>query len=450
MKKKSMTALLCAAMAVSMLGGCGSNEKDSGQMTDINQGGDVEGNNAKEENEEENPLTVWCWDSKFNIYAMEEASILYQAEHPEFTMNIVETSWDDIQSALITAAGDGAMEILPDIILIQDNAFQKNVISFPEIFMDLTDSGIDFSQFGQAKTLYSVIDGKNYGVPFDNGAAIACYRTDILKEAGLTLDDFTDINWEEYLEMGKIVLEKTGRPLLSCQSGEPDVIMMMLQSCGVSIFDDDGNPQIVGNEALEKAMEIYQQMIEAGVCKLVNSWDEYVQTLTAGTAAGTINGCWIMASIQSAEDQSGKWGLTNIPRLAGIDGATNYSNNGGASWAITANCRNPELAEDFLKSTFAGSVEFYETILQSTGALAAYLPAGDSNVYKKPSEFYGGDTVFQKITEYAGKCPRNNTGVYYYEGRDAVAMAVRNVIGGSDIGSELELVQNTLERLMEQ
>ena len=342
MKKKFMTALLCAAMAVSMLGGCGSNEKDSGQMTDINQGGDVEGNNAKEENEEENPLTVWCWDSKFNIYAMEEASIVYQAEHPEFTMNIVETSWDDIQSALITAAGDGAMEILPDIILIQDNAFQKNVISFPEIFMDLTDSGIDFSQFGQAKTLYSVIDGKNYGVPFDNGAAIACYRTDILKEAGLTLDDFTDINWEEYLEMGKIVLEKTGRPLLSCQSGEPDVIMMMLQSCGVSIFDDDGNPQIVGNEALEKAMEIYQQMIEAGVCKLVNSWDEYVQTLTAGTAAGTINGCWIMASIQSAEDQSGKWGLTNIPRLAGIDGATNYSNNGGASWAITANCRNPE------------------------------------------------------------------------------------------------------------
>lgn len=228
MKKKFMTALLCAAMAVSMLVGCGSNEKGSGQMTDINQGGDVEGNNAEEENEEENPLTVWCWDSKFNIYAMEEASILYQAEHPEFTMNIVETSWDDIQSALITAAEDGAMEILPDIILIQDNAFQKNVISFPEIFMDLTDSGIDFSQFGQAKTLYSVIDGKNYGVPFDNGAAIACYRTDILKEAGLTLDDFTDITWDEYLEMGKIVLEKTGRPLLSCQSGEPDVIMMML------------------------------------------------------------------------------------------------------------------------------------------------------------------------------------------------------------------------------
>ena len=39
MKKKFMTALLCAAMAVSMLGGCGSNEKDSGQMTDINQTG---------------------------------------------------------------------------------------------------------------------------------------------------------------------------------------------------------------------------------------------------------------------------------------------------------------------------------------------------------------------------------------------------------------------------
>lgn len=461
MKKKFITALLCAAMTASMLAGCGNSGGGNNQETDANQGEDANagddanadadaGEDAEGASGDENTLTVWCWDPKFNIYAMEEAGKVYQADHPEFNVNVVETPWDDIQKKLTTAATGGALDTLPDIMLVQDNAFQKNVISFPEAFTDLTDSGIDFSQFGEAKTAYSVIDGKNYGVPFDNGAVVACYRTDILEEAGFTLDDFTDITWDEYLEKGKVVLEKTGKPLLSCQSTESDVIMMMLQSCGASLFDDEGKPAMVGNESLKKVMETYQQLVETGVCKLVNSWDEYVQTLTTETVAGTINGCWIMASIQSAEDQSGKWGLTNMPSLVGVEGATNYSNNGGSSWAITSNCKNVELAEDFLKSTFAGSVELYEAILPSSGALATYLPAGDSEVYAEPSEFYGGDAVFKKITEYASKCPSNNTGVYYYEGRDAIATAIQNVVGGSDIDAELEIAQSTVEGLMEQ
>ncbi len=469
MKKKFITALLCAAMTASMLAGCGNSGGGNDQKADSNQGEDANagddanadagddadadadaGDDAAGASGDENTLTVWCWDPKFNIYAMEEAGKVYQADHPEFNVNVVETPWDDVQKKLTTAATGGAMDTLPDIMLVQDNAFQKNVISFPEAFTDLTDSGIDFTQFGEAKTAYSVVDGKNYGVPFDNGAVVACYRTDILQEAGFTLDDFTDITWDEYLEKGKVVLEKTGKPLLSCQSTESDVIMMMLQSCGASLFDDEGKPAMVGNESLKKVMETYQQLVETGVCKLVNSWDEYVQTLTTETVAGTINGCWIMASIQSAEDQSGKWGLTNMPSLVGVEGATNYSNNGGSSWAITSNCKNVELAKDFLKSTFAGSVELYETILPSSGALATYLPAGDSAVYAEPSEFYGGDAVFKKITEYASKCPSNNTGVYYYEGRDAIATAIQNVVGGSDIDAELEIAQSTVEGLMDQ
>ena len=289
------------------------------------------------------------------------------------------------------------------------------------------------------------MDGKNYGVPFDNGAVIACYRTDVLAEAGYTVDDFTDITWDEYLEKGKDVLAKTGKPLLSCQAGESDVIMMMLQSCGASLFDDDGNPDIVGNDALKKVMETYSKLVEAGVLIEVNSWDEYVGTLTKGTVAGTVNGCWIMASIQTAEDQSGNWAITDMPKLVGVDGATNYSNNGGSSWAVTSNCKNLDLAKDFLASTFAGSVQLYENILPSSGALATYLPAGDSEVYAQPSEFFGGDAVFSKITEFAGKVPSNNTGVYYYEARDAVAVAIQNVVAGANIDDELQVAQETVE-----
>lgn len=424
MKKRALAALMAVTMVAGAMAG--------GAVTASAEEGD-------------NTLTVWCWDPAFNIYAMEEAGKIYQQDHPDFNLEVVETPWADVQTKLTTAATSNDLESLPDIILMQDNAFQKNTISFPDAFIPLTDSGIDFTQFAEAKTAYSVVDGVNYGVPFDNGTVVAAYRTDILEEAGFTIDDFTDITWDEYIEKGKTVLEKTGKPLLSCQAGESDVIMMMLQSAGASLFDEEGNPAMVDNEALKVVMETYKTLKETGVLTEVNDWDQYVSTLTGSTVAGTINGCWILASIQTAEDQSGKWQITNMPSLVGVDGATNYSNNGGSSWAVTAGCKNPELAYDFLKSTFAGSVELYETILPSSGALATYLPASESSVYAEPQEFFGGQAIYALITEFASKTPSNNTGVYYYEARDAVATAITNVVGGADIDSEIQTAQETVE-----
>lgn len=449
MKKKLLSALLCVAMTATMLAGCGNNSNTKTDDTKSEASDDGAGTDDAAASSDENTLTVWCWDPAFNMNAMEKAGEVYQKDHPDFELNVIETPWDDVQTKLTTAATSGNYDTLPDILLMQDNAFQKNVISYPEAFTDLTDSGIDFTQFAEGKTGYSVVDGKNYGVPFDNGAVIACYRTDILEQAGFTVDDFTDITWDEYLEKGKVVLEKTGKPLLSCQAGESDVIMMMLQSCGASLFDDEGKPAITGNDALKKVMETYSALVEAGVLVEVNDWDQYIGTLTGETVAGTINGCWIMASIQTAEDQSGKWAITNMPSLVDVDGATNYSNNGGSSWAITSNCKNLDLAKDFMAKTFAGSVELYENILPS-GALATYLPAGETDAYAEPSEFFGGEAVFAKITEFAGKVPANNTGVYYYEARDNVTTAIQTVVGGGDIDDALAEAQAQVEFLMEQ
>ena len=436
MKRKIGSILLTGVMILS-LAAC------SSTTTPQKNGGEKSGN-AKADNE----LTVWCWDPAFNVYAMEEAAKIYQKDHPNFTLNVVETPWVDVQTKLTTAATSGNVDTLPDIMLLQDNAFLKNVISYPDVFRNLTDSGIDFTQFAQAKTAYSVVEGKNYGVPFDNGAVVACYRTDILEEAGYTVNDFKDITWSQYQEMGEDILKKTGKPLLSCQAGESDVIMMMLQSAGGSLFDQDGNPSMIGNEKLKKVMETYAALVKSGVLIEVNDWDQYVGTLTNSTVGGTINGCWILASIQTAEDQSGKWALTNMPKLEGVDGATNYSNNGGSSWAVTKACKNPELAYDFLAKTFAGSTSFFETILPKSGALSTYLPVADSKVYKEPQEFFGNKPIYAMITEFASKTPSNNTGVYYYEARDAVVTAITRVVAGSDIDSEIKIAEETVNFAM--
>jgi len=453
MKKKWLALLTATTMVISLMG-CGSQAATptaDATADETAPAADTEEAAPADESSSEasdSTLTVWCWDPAFNVYAMEQAAEVYKATNPDFVLNVVETPWNDVQTKLTTAASSGDLSTLPDILLMQDNAFQKNVISYPDAFVDLTSSGIDFTQFGTSKVTYSTVEDKNYGVPFDNGAVIACYRTDILEQAGYTVDDLTDITWSKYIEIGKDVLEKTGKPLLSCQAGETDVIMMMLQSAGGSLFDADGNPDMVDNDILKEVMNTYAELVSSGVCIEVNDWDQYVGSINNETVAGTVNGCWIMASIQSVPEQSEKWAITNMPKLDKAATATNYSNNGGSSWAVTSNCKNVELAADFFAKTFAGSVELYETILPSSGALATYLPAAESTVYTEPQKFFGGEAVFAKITEFAGKIPSNNTGVYYYEARDAVAVAITNLVAGADIDTELQTAEDTVNFAM--
>lgn len=284
-------------------------------------------------------------------------------------------------------------------------------------------------------------------MPFDNGTAITALRTDVLEEAGYTVEDFTDISWDQFIANGEEILAKTGQPLLSGQAGSSDLIMMMLQSAGASLFDAEGNPTIVDNAALEAAIDIYTRLIDSGVMVEVNSWDEYIGTLVNSNVAGTINGVWILGSIQTAEDQAGNWGITNLPKMEGLDGATHYSANGGSSWAISSNA-DVELAQDFLASTFAGSSELYDTILPSSGALANWLPAGESDVYGEPQEFFGDEAIFAKVLEFAAEVPSNNTGAYYYEGRDAVSAALTQILDGADVDTALAEAQSNVEFAM--
>jgi lactose/L-arabinose transport system substrate-binding protein len=447
MKKKVISLMLIGAMVASMAA-CGSNGgSDNGNAANGNDtsaaaesdGGASEGGNT---------LTVWTWDPAFNIPAIKEAGNIYKADHPDFELKVVETLSDDCETKLITAAESGDLSTLPDIVLMQDNSYQKFVSIYPEAFTDLTDSGIDFSQFAAGKLSYSTVDGKNYGVPFDNGAVIGAYRTDYLEQAGYTIDDLTDIDWNRFIEIAKDVKEKTGKYMLSGQADSPDMVMEMLQSAGASLFDKDGKPAMTDNAALKECISIYQKMVEEGVYYEVNNWDDYVSSITTGQVAGVINGNWISATIMGMKDTSGKWAITNMPKLIETPNATNYSNNGGSSWYITSNCKNKDLAIDFLKSTFAGSVKLYENILPTTGAIGTYAPVADSTAYQEPQEFWNNQPIFAKIVDFSLKTPTNNTSPYYYDGRNAIGTQIQNIMNGADVDQAIADAQAEVEFTM--
>ena len=209
--------LLVAAMSVSVLAGCGSKADDN--------------KDAKNDASQEETLSVWCWDPNFNVYAMKQAEAIYQKDHPDFKLDIQEKVYSDIETALITAAEADDYSTLPDIFLMQDYSFHKNVANYPGIFTELTDSGIDFKEFSAGKLADSTVDGKNYGVPFDNGATIMAIRKDMVEAAGLTVDDFKDTTWSDFMTKAKKVVEANNVPMLT-SSGGSEIIIEMLQSAG--------------------------------------------------------------------------------------------------------------------------------------------------------------------------------------------------------------------------
>ena len=434
--KKIISFMLSLIMVLS-LAACGekpTTKEDTSKETQK----ETKKDNSSEAQKQEMPqagqeLTVWCWDPAFNIYAMQEAEKVYNQKHADapIKLNIVETRWSDLQTKFTAIGTSGQTEQLPDIFLMQDNAYQKNYQFYPNLFADLTNS---------------VVDGKNFGVPFDNGTVVNAVRRDYLEEAGFKPEDLKGITWKRFIEIGEQVKAKTGKPMLGVISGEPDLVMMGLQSCGGSLFKEDGSLNMEDNKVLKDLILVYKELIDKGIVQEVNNWDEFISGFTSGNVVGTIQGCWILASVQTTADQAGKWAVVDMPRLYEDDAkSTNFSNNGGSSWGIAGTSKNKELAAKFLGETFAGSVEFYNTILPSSGAIATYLPAANTDAYKQPQKFFADQKIYEDIVGFASKVPSSAPGVYYYEAKDALGTVIVGILGGEDIDKALKTASDEVK-----
>ena len=59
-----------------------------------------------------------------------------------------------------------------------------------------------------------------------------------------------------------------------------------------------GEVKIADNEVLKQAVEVYAQLVNEGYMTEYTDWDQYIASMNNGDAAGVINGCWIMSSVQ--------------------------------------------------------------------------------------------------------------------------------------------------------
>jgi len=398
--------------------------------------------------EDGNKVTVAAWDPNFNIPALEAAAEDYKANvNPDFELEIITQSQSSDNEDMITLAGSsGDYSNLPDIVLFQDHWIQRYVADYPDAWLDLSDVDINWDDFGAEKLSYSTINDVHYGVPVDNGTVIFAYRVDILEECGYTLDDVTGITWDRFIEIGKDVYDKTGKYLLSMDGDGNDLPYMMLQAEGVSQFKD-GAPYITENETMVEIINKIVEMAQNNVLYLANDWSDYTdQTIVGDMVAGVMNGNWIIPTIESVAENSGKWEITTMPTLSGAEG---YASNGGSSLYVTSNAQNPELAKDFLAKTFgAGSTETYDNALRNGGVITCSISAGESDVYQEGVEYFNGQAIYSKIVEMGANVPVVEQNDFHYTCRSYIAAAIQQALQGAEVDAVLKDAEDQLNFAM--
>jgi lactose/L-arabinose transport system substrate-binding protein len=251
----------------------------------------------------------------------------------------------------------------------------------------------------------------------------------------------TGISWADFIEVGEKVYNETGKYLLSMDGDGNDLVYMMLQAEGASQFKD-GQPYITENDTLVQVVDTIVEMAQKNVLYLANDWSDYTdQTIQGDMVAGIMNGNWIIPTMEQVSENSGKWEITSMPTLNGGEG---YASNGGSSLYISGNCKNVELAQKFLASTFGGSTATYDGALTGGGVVTCCKSAAESSVYQEGVEYFNNTPIYQQIAEMTANVPVVEQSDYHYTCRTQIAAAIINIINGTDTATALKDAEDQL------
>jgi len=373
-------------------------------------------------------ITIWCWDPNFNVAIMEEAAARYNKINPNVKIEIVSMAKADVEQKLNTILASGVKKDLPEIVLIEDYNAKKYLESYPGAFADLTDH-FNYSEFAPYKLEFMILNDRVYGVPFDSGVAGWFYRRDYFEGAGIDTSKLSSITMDEYIELGKVLKEKTGKYM---QAGDPydgGLMRILLQSAGTWYFDEKGEPNIANSPALKEAVRIYKELNDSGISKEVSGWNEWVAAFNEGDVASVITGVWIVGSIKAEKTQSGKWGVLPIPR-PNIPESLNASNLGGSSWYVLENSENKDLAINFMNQIYAKDVDFYQKILIDRGAVGTWLPAQKGEAYSAGDPFFADQIIYVDFAKWIEMIPSVDYGLYTYEADAAIMGVMPDVYSG--------------------
>lgn len=337
MKRKITRGILAAGLAASMvmsMGAAASAEEGSTQGKNTFVDGGTE-------------MSFWTFQ-ELHVGFWTAMADLWNEQNPDRPINLTVTTGEahSLQSKLLIAcqAGSGAPD-MADIEIGYYGSFLKDGYLLP--INDVVEPYQDDVVMSRVE-MYGDKEGNWYGVDFHLGASVCYYNMDIMNEAGV--DPANIVTWDDYVEAGKVVLEKTGKPMCAVETADLFLPQLMLLEKGVQYVDEDGNPNIATEEHAE-VIDYIREMISLGICEIAPGggfhMEEWYGHLNDGGVASLAMPLWYMGRFTDyCADLDGKMAIYPVP--VWNEGDVREVLQGGTGSSIIKGTENEELAKEFL------------------------------------------------------------------------------------------------------
>lgn len=422
--KKQITAAVMAMVMAASLTACGGQNAAKSAATGAaggkeTAGKEAAGGEAAGAKELSGSITIWSWDVA--LAHLEAEAEKFNEIYPDVEFNFEEMGVSQVYSKITTCLQSGIG--LPDVVSLEGEQMAKFGEKFPDKFVDFSND-INADDFLPIKISECTVGGKIVAYPWDAGPCGMFYRTDIFEQAGVKAEDI--VTWDDFIEAGKTIKEKTGVAMMPLATARKDTTYrMLMMELGGFYFDENGNTVVNSPESVQ-AMAMVQKIYDADITVNDNSWDDFIAALSGSKIACVPEAVWLAGSIKdAAPDQSGKWGVMDLPRFD-KDKEAGGASNGGSVLAVPASTKSKEAAVEFVKFAMTdkdGNVEGFTNY----GLYPSYIPALDADVFKEGDEFFGGQKIYDVFNAVGKKIPKCNYTSNFAEAIDLSKNAVSKV-----------------------
>ncbi|MBO6242384.1 MAG: carbohydrate ABC transporter substrate-binding protein [Butyrivibrio sp.] len=377
MRKKVLSMLLATSMVAGIVMGCGQtqeavNSADEAKTETADNSEDKQ--NVSESEQESVTLRFAWWGGDERNAATLEVIEQFEALHPGVTIEGEPGSSDGYHDKLATQLASGTAA---DIVQI-DPETMPTFVDSGDYFVDLNTTSIDMSNF-EANYIGLQIngnyDGKQLGLPTGIAGPAILVNKDVADKYGVDLTK-TDIQWEDFIEMGKTVHEQDPEAYLFCINKEYITNLFVLtlekQKAG-KVYDSDGK-LVITQDDLTSIFTYIKELYDNNVVAPASYQASYIGDDIQGDA-NWIAGKYVAApcyistvDVMVAANPSANYVAGSLPVAADAkDGG--FASNTPQLLAITKSCSNPEIAAEFLDYFFNN-----EKALETLGATRSVPP----------------------------------------------------------------------------
>ena len=343
MKELTGFMLLIFVLILAACGGGGDSSSDAGDAdAAISVGDDIEG--ATE-------LSFWTFN-ELHMDLFEDSATQWNEENPDkpIKLNAQTYPFDQMHNNLSLAlqSGTGAPD-LADIEIRQFSNFLKGDVQL-EPLNEYVEPELK-NNVEERFNLYEK-DGNYYGIDYHVGATVMYYNQEIMDEAGVDIDSI--VTWDDYVEAGKQVVEKTGKSMTTVETTEQFSLFPLISQRGSNYFDENGKV-IMDNEVNVETLQFLQDMIHKDEIAVAapggfHHSEEYYGFMNDGGAASLMMPIWYMGRfIDYMPDLEGKMQIRPLPVWE--EGGNRTAGIGGTATVVTNQSESADLAKEFLAYT---------------------------------------------------------------------------------------------------